>query len=307
MAALLFVSATPVAVAAQANTSVNAADGASEALTVAVDRETGARRLPLADLQAALASDARLQLFSITDKPGLYVMQAASLAQQGAMFARIVALLERRDMPRNRVVPAAAIAAHARRFGTDSAGLTVGNDFSTVELAHFFEVAHEQGVVLSQDERALRTILVRWHLIREVQRNWKAVSVHDFLITIPGLGPGPGGEAIDTAVRAAILSHELGHWLYFSNSAYAQACRAFWWRVLSFEERAELTRQLAKLGYDPSDRVVIDEMQAYLLHTPAEYMPIVDTKGVGGVDVGDVRRRLQESVTVGPEGRELAP
>jgi hypothetical protein len=307
MAALLFVSGTPVSVLAEGNASVSAANGASEALTFAVDRETGARRLPLADLQPALASDARLQLFSIADKPGLYVMQAASLAQQGAMFARIVALLERRDMPRNRVVPAAAIAAHARRFGTDPAGLTAGNNFSTVELAHFFEVAREQGVALSRDERVLRTILVRWHLVREEQRNWKAVSVHDFLITIPGLGPGPGGETVDTAVRAAILSHELGHWQYFSNSAYAKACRTFWWRVLNYEERAELTRQLAKLGYDPSDRVVIDEMQAYLLHTPAEYMPIVHTTGVGGLDVGDVRRRLQESVRAGPAARELAP
>lgn len=302
MAALLFASATKIAAAAEANAWKHAADGASASSSAsaaplpAVDHETGAVRLPLGRLEAALAPDARLQLFTVSDRPGLYVMQAASLARQGAMFARVVALLERRDMPRNRVVSAAAIAAHARRFGTDPAGLTAGNNFSTVELTHFFEVAREQGVVLNQDERVLQTILVRWRLIREEQGIWKAASARDFLITIPGLGPAPGGETIDATVRAAILSHELGHWAYFSDSAYAHACRSFWWQVLSYDERAELTRQLANLGYDPSDRIVIDEMQAYLLHTPAAYMPIVDTPGAGGIDVGSVRRRLQERV-----------
>jgi hypothetical protein len=298
VAALLFVSATSIAAAVEVNAWKSAADGSNASATpvLAVDHDTGAVRLPLSQLEAALASDARLQLFTVTDRPGLYVMQAASLAQQGAMFARVVALLERRDMPRNRVVSAAAIAAHARRFGTDPAGLTAGNNFSTVELTHFFEVAREQGVVLNQDERVLQTTLVRWRLIRQEQGIWKAVNARDFLITIPGLGPAPGGEMIDATVRAAILSHELGHWQYFSDSAYAHACRAFWWQVLSYEERAELTRQLANLGYDPSDRIVIDEMQAYLLHTPAAYMPIVDTPGTGGIDVGKVRRRLQERV-----------
>ncbi|WP_233853421.1 hypothetical protein [Paraburkholderia sp. HD33-4] len=301
-AVLLFACVATIAVATAAGpqTSNNAADAprASDAQPVpaAVDDDTGAVRLPLDRLAAALAPDARLQLFTVTDQPGLYVMQAASLEQQGAMFARVVALLERRDMPRDRVVSAAAIAAHARRFGTDPAGLTAGNNFSTAELTHFFEVAREQGVVLNQGERTLQTILVRWRLIRDEQGIWKAASSHDFLITIPGLGRAPGGETIDATVRAAILSHELGHWQYFSDAAYAHACRAFWWQVLSYEERAELTRQLENLGYDPSDRIVIDEMQAYLLHTPARYMPIIDTPGPGGIDVAKVRRRLQQAV-----------
>ena len=299
-AALLFACVSANALAADPQASNRLADAASAAAArpapVAVDADTGAARLPLAQLTGALAPDARLQLFTVTDQPGLHVMQAASLAQQGAMFARVVALLERRDMPRDRVVSAGAIAAHARRFGTDPTGLTAGNNFSTAELTHFFEVAREQGVVLNEGERALQTILVRWRLIREEQGTWKAASARDFLITIPGLGRAPGGEMIDATVRGAILSHELGHWQYFSNPAYAHACRAFWWQVLSYEERAELTRQLEDLGYDPSDRIVIDEMQAYLLHTPAPYMPIIDTPGPGGIDVGKVRRRLQEAV-----------
>ncbi|HEV3425606.1 MAG TPA: hypothetical protein VG105_17860 [Paraburkholderia sp.] len=259
------------------------------------------RPIALAQLEASLPAGASLRLYTITDHPGLYVMHAPSLAAQGAMFSRVVALLERRDMPRDRVVTMAEIAAHARRFGTDPAGLTAGNNFSTAQLAHFFEMARQQHVVLTKGEHVLQVILVRWGLIDEASGAWKALSARDFLITIPGLGPAPGGETIDAPVRAAILSHELGHWRYFSDSAYAHACRAFWWQQLSFEERAELTRQLADMGYDPSDRIVIDETQAYLLHTPAPYMPLASTTGAYGIDVQGVRKRLEERVA--REGR----
>jgi hypothetical protein len=254
------------------------------------------RRLALAQLEAALPADARLRLFTITDRPGLYVMHAPSLARQGEMFERVVALFERRDMPRDRVVSMAAMTNYARRFGGDPTGLTAGNNFSSVELAHFFDVASRQHMALTKGEIALRLTLVRWGLIHEENGSWKARSARDFLITIPGLGPAPGGVTIDPVIRAAILSHELGHWQYFSDSAYAGACRAFWWQDLSLDERAELTRQLTALGYDSSDTIIIDEMQAYLLHTPAPYMPLADSGGAGGVDVAKVRRGLQQRV-----------
>ncbi len=255
------------------------------------------RRIPFAQLDASLPADARLALFAIADRPGLYVLHAPSLGEQGAMFSRVVALFERRDMPHDHIVTMAAIAAHARRFGADPAGLTAGNNFSSVELAHFFDVARQQRLELTAGERTLQRVVVQSGLIAERDGGWQARSTHDFLITIPGLGPAPGGETIDVPVRAAILSHELGHWQYFSNDAYAHACRTFWWHELSYGERAELTRQLEGMGYDPSDRIVIDETQAYLLHTPARYMPLVDVPGPGGVNIALVRGKLQKAVS----------
>ncbi|WP_118178746.1 hypothetical protein [Paraburkholderia phosphatilytica] len=265
-------------------------------LDISREQQIEAVRLPLSQLRAGLPADARLRLFTITDQPGLYVMHAPSLAEQGAMFSRVVALLERKDMPRDRVVSMGVIAAYARRFGTDPAGLTAGNNFSSVQIAYFFEMARRQHMTLTEGEHALQTILVRWHLIREESGAWRAVSSRDFLITIPGLGPAPWGETIDVPIRAAILSHELGHWEYFSDETYARACREFWWRDLNLSERTEVTRQLAGMGYDPSDRIVIDEMQAYLLHTPPPYMPIVDVPGVYGIDTGRMRRQLEARI-----------
>lgn len=257
-------------------------------------------RLPLAQLAGALPLGSTLRLYAITDQPGLYVLHAPSLAVQGAMFSRVVALVERRDMPRDRVVSMNAVAANARRFGEDPAGLTAGNNFSTAQIAQFFEVAQRQHASLTEGERALQTLLTQWGLIRQEAGAggpaWRAASPHDFLITIPGTGKGPAGEVIDTEVRAAILSHELGHWRFFSDPAYAHACRTFWWHQLTYTEREALTEELASMGYDPSDRIVIDELQAYLLHTPARYMPLADLPGAGGVDIARVKRGLELSV-----------
>ncbi len=276
-----------------------AGDACAQAGTARLEKQSEhveVRRIPLSQLEASLPGDASLALFAIVGQPGLYVMHAPSLAEQGAMFSRVVALFERRDMPRDRIVTMAAIANHARRFGTDPAGLTAGNNFSAIELAHFFDAAHQQHLELTPGERTLQRVVVQTGLIVELNGRWQPRSTHDFLITIPGLGKTPGGETIDAPVRTAILSHELGHWQYFSNEAYAHACRSFWWHELSYAERAELTRQLENMGYDPSDRIVIDETQAYLLHTPARYIPFTDVPGQAGIDIAKIRGKLQQKV-----------
>lgn len=276
------------------------ASALSTQLAEAFEPHPAVVHLPLAQLAGALPLGPTLRLYAITDQPGLYVLHAPSLAAQGAMFSRVVALVERRDMPRDRVVSMSAVAANARRFGEDPAGLTAGNNFSTAQIAQFFEVAQRQHVTLTFGERALRTLLMQWGLIRQEADKggptWRAASPHDFLVTIPGTGTGPAGEVIDTEVRAAILSHELGHWRFFSDPAYAHACRTFWWHQLTYTEREALTEELASMGYDPSDRIVIDELQAYLLHTPARYMPLADQPGAGGVDIARVKRGLELSV-----------
>jgi hypothetical protein len=275
---------------------VTKAQNAAIALPPAGAPRIDVMRIPLAQLEASLPAGPTLRLFEITDQPGLYVMHAPSLAAQGAMFSRVVALIERRDMPRDRVVSMNAIVVSAMRFGQDPAGLTAGNNFSTAQIAHFFDLAQRQPVTLTEGERTLLSILVRWGLLREEGGGWRAASTRDYLITIPATGKGPAGEVIDTVVRSAILSHELGHWRFFSNPTYAQACRTFWWRQLSLPERTALTQQLSGIGYDPSDRIMIDELQAYLLHTPARFVPLADTPGPDGVDIARVKRGLEQSV-----------
>ena len=77
--------------------------------------------MPFERIEASLPADDQRLFIGVTDRPGLHVMQTHSLAEQGRMFARIVALFERRDMPHDRVTSMAALATRARRTGDDPA------------------------------------------------------------------------------------------------------------------------------------------------------------------------------------------
>jgi hypothetical protein len=249
-------------------------------------------RVPFERIEASLPADGSRLFIGVTDRPGLHVMQTHSLAEQGRMFARIVALFERRDMPHDRVTSMAALATRARRSGDDPATLTAGNNFSAIELAHFFELGRRQHMALTPAEQELLDTLVAWGLLRDDGGVWHAANAGDFLVTLPGLG-GTGSDAIDAPLRAAILDHELGHWQFFSDAAYARACRTFWWNDLALQERVALTQQLTRLGYDARDEIIVDELQAYLLHTPEKYQPFVDVQGANRMSIAQVRERLK--------------
>jgi hypothetical protein len=261
------------------------------------------KRVPFDEIAATLPLDDQPLLITVTDRPGLHIMQTQGLIEQGKMFARIVALFERRDMMRDRIMSVAAVAARSKSSGYDPASLTEGNNFSAIELARFFELARQQHIDLTPAEHRLLDTLVAWKLLREEGGAWRAANAGDFLVTLPGLGNmggvGRAGTAVDAPLRAAILSHELGHWQYFSDPAYARACRSFWWHDLRLQERVALTGQLTRLGYDARDDIVIDELQAYLLHTPEKYQPFTEGQGPGAihVDVSQVRQRLRQRVS----------
>ncbi len=66
-----------------------------------------------------------------------------------------------------------------------------------------------------------------------------------------------------------ILHHELSHGEYFTNAAYARFVATIWQSVLTQEERTRFRTYLSHDGYDPAlEDLMINEMQAYLMHTP---------------------------------------
>ena len=80
-------------------------------------------------------------------------------------------------------------------------------------------------------------------------------------------------------------------------SAAKEEARFMTRRRHATEDLRRVQSELEGMGYDPSDRIIIDEMQAYLLHTPARYMPLADVPGPAGVDIAKIRNKLQKTVT----------
>ena len=85
------------------------------------------------------------------------------------------------------------------------------------------------------------------------------------LISIPRVG---SGEGIDAALRATILRHELSHGAFFSEPDYAAYARKFWATGLDDAGRAAFRTYLAGQNYDLTlPDLIVNEMQAYLMHT----------------------------------------
>jgi hypothetical protein len=67
----------------------------------------------------------------------------------------------------------------------------------------------------------------------------------------------------------AILHHELSHGEYFTDPAYAAFTRRYWQTVLSEDDRSRFRSFLGRQQYDTGlEDLMMNEMQAYLMHTP---------------------------------------
>jgi hypothetical protein len=98
------------------------------------------------------------------------------------------------------------------------------------------------------------------------------------LISIP---PEDSSQEIDATARAAILHHELSHGVFFTDPAYAAYARTFWFTMLNDAQRAGFRSFLGGDGYDTAnDELMLNEAQAYLIHTPYPRYFVPDRVGI---------------------------
>jgi len=199
----------------------------------------------------------QLAVFRYAANPAILVLDFPSLDEQGLMFDRVAALVEKAGLPRERVVSwvhlRAAIAAHGDTIGT----YYYGNDYSAAALARFFALAAADHRTLNPQEQHLRALLDGL--------GWLRPGVRAGLITLPREG---ANRYVTRTARDVILTHELSHGEFFSNPAYAAYVRRFWRIALSAAQRDAMRRFLGSEEYDTSQHtLVVNEMQAYLMFT----------------------------------------
>lgn len=212
------------------------------------------------------ARPAETVIHTIAANPNILVYDLPTLAEQGRMFNRAVALVERDGAPRDRVLTDAELAEFIRSVGRTATTFAFGNDFPVSQLARFFNLAADGGVELTAEEVALRDFLLAKGFMTARHGFYQFAEPERVILSIPA---EQGDSAITASVRRTILHHELGHGEFFSNPAYAAYCAAFWKETLTEEERQAFRRFLASRNYDARDEaLMINEMQAYLLHTP---------------------------------------
>lgn len=200
-----------------------------------------------------------ISVFRFEPNRRVLVLDFASLREQGLMLNRVAALVEKVGLPRDRVIDDAALDAAIAAAGDTMETYYYGHDYAAADLRRFFTLAERDGVTLRPQELWLRDLLR--------QEGMLAPDSRGALISIPPVGAGAGPE-VDAALRAAILRHELSHAEFFSNPVYANYARSFWRDGLDDAGRAAFRRYLAAQNYDPAlDDLMVNEMQAYLMHT----------------------------------------
>jgi len=202
-------------------------------------------------------------LFHLQEDPAVLVLDFPVLHDQAQMLNRIAALIEKADMPRDRVVTESELDAHIRATGGDPDAYYYGHDYRAADLARFFQLAAQQKIPLNPRETWLRDTLNH--------AGWLKPNAVGALISIPGIT-----GVIDAASRTIIFRHELSHAVYFTDPAYVALTQHFWNDTLTDAERTAMRTFLGKDGYDTRDEdLMANEGQAYLIHTrdPRYFMP----------------------------------
>lgn len=213
----------------------------------------------------------QLAVHALAGVSAILIFDFPSLAQQGEMFNRMVALAERGKAPRDRVLPPDELAALISSLGKTPSTFSMGNDFPVGELTRFFNLARQGRMDLNGQEAALRDFLVENGLASRKDDVLQAVEPEGVVLSIPQAQPmgERDGVPVGAALRSTILRHEMGHGEYYANREYAEYCRRFWADVMTEAERNAFTGFLGRKHYDDNNReLMINETQAYLIHTP---------------------------------------
>lgn len=203
----------------------------------------------------------------------ILVIDFASLLAQGQTLNRVAAFVEKADLPHDRVLDDGALLKAIHESGANEQTYYYGHDYQAQDLRRFFVQAARQSVPLNPQEIWLHNTLA--HM------GWLQPNATGALITLSA-----SGEALEGAMRAVILRHEIAHGAFYTKPAYRAYTQHFW-QALPASERAGFTAFLGQQGYDTTqEALMFNEMQAYLAFTP-------DTRFFNAAVVGVSEQRLE--------------
>lgn len=214
-----------------------------------------------------------LRVHRLAGNEQILVLDFPDLIGQAQALNRLAVLVEKHDAPRDRVLNDVELAAFIAGSGTSAVTLYFGHDYRASDIARFFNLAQAGGVALNPDELALRDLLIGYRFLRAADAGYAAVPPAQALVSVVQLQADdpatPQDETVDPGLRETILYHELSHGVFFTDKAYREHSERYWRQELSAAERLLFRNFLSSAGYDPmNERIMINEMQAFLMHTP---------------------------------------
>lgn len=229
-------------------------------------------------------------VYRLAENPRILLIDFPSLAEQGRAMNRLAALIEKSGMPRDRVLSEAEMAAAIPNPDT----YYFAHDYAAESLARFFSLAEAETQPLNPQERDLLALLTGAGVIKRADSGYVAATPAMAVVTLVQPESESAGT-VDAALRDTMLHHEVSHGEFFTNAAYRAHCERFWRGKLTEAERALFRSFLTGYGYDPKDEtLMINEMQAYLMHTPDPRAFSAELLHVTPEKLADLRRRFMD-------------
>ena len=230
-------------------------------------------------------------VYRLAENPRILLIDFPTLAEQGRAMNRLAALIEKSGMPRDRVLSEPEMAAAVPNPDT----YYLAHDYAAASLARFFSLAEAETQPLNQQERDLLALLVAARVIERNGTGYVAAKPEMAIVTLVQADATgvPASEVVDASLRDTMLHHEVSHGEFFTNAAYRAHCERFWRERLNEAERGLFRSFLAGNGYDPANEtLMINEMQAYLMHTPDARAFSAALLHVAPEKLADLRRRF---------------
>ena len=231
--------------------------------------------------QLYTARHAARVFYRLEDDPRVLVLDMPDVVDQARVFARIVIFIERANAPRHRILSVPDIKRWQEVNKETLATLTIGNNIRADNFTRFFNTARQQGEAITEDEAWLLEHLLKEGVLREVHGGYVTQAPEQIVISAPQPALKECATCLITqARRELILRHELAHARFVTDQVYRDYVEWFWHNQLSADQRRAITKYLQSLGYDITiPELVIDEMQAFVLHTPES--EFFSAKGAG--------------------------
>ncbi|CAN5464737.1 hypothetical protein BH11PSE11_BH11PSE11_04030 [soil metagenome] len=255
-------------------------------------------------------------LAAVTDKFaakfGAYVLKGNERAvvldfptalTQGRMFGRIIFFIERDGTPKTRVMSVAEVKTWLAKNNKTVESLTIGNNIRASEFARFFNTARFQGEPLTADEQDLYSWLLQMQLLREEDLGVSVVEPEAIIVSVPQISAVPGCAACSVSMehRRVTVEHEFAHARFATDVPYQNYVTWFWSQTMNATARNKFLQFLRKRGYDTSiGDLVLNEMQAFLMHTPNQAVFSAGDVSMSEAELGELRQAFQQGLTPKP-------
>lgn len=241
----------------------------------------------LSEAEIAALAPTVAEVVRLRENPRVFVLLFPDLDSQGAALNRLAALIEKADLPRDRLLNDTELSAAIARGGDTAATWFYGHDYRGADAERFFALASRDGIALSRPEL--------W--VRDQLRAARALVPREQEIALVSAA-SPDGR-MDPAMRATVLRHEVSHGHFFTLPDVAAHVVRAWRERFSEADRATLRAFLGREGYDTSnEELMANEAMAYLLFTPDARIFSARLLGVSEPELARLRALMSQGLPV---------